>query len=86
MRVVSNMELVKNIKNLSLFTLINLVFFTMPVFAKDEQPVICQKSEEYIKWENLSDEEKENSIMPIMCDMSTVYETPTITKFNYSKV
>ena len=86
MKVVSNMELVKNIKNLSLFTLIYLVFFTMPVFAKDEGPVICQKSEEYIKWENLSDEEKENSIMPIMCDMSTVYETPTITKFNYSKV
>lgn len=86
MKVVSNMELVKNIKNLSLFTLIYLVFFTMPVFAKDEQPVICQKSEEYIKWENLPNEEKEKVIMPIMCDMSTVYETPTITKFNYSKV
>ncbi len=32
---------------------------------------LCQYSEEYIKWSNLSEEEKENTIMPDMCDAKT---------------
>ena len=45
------------------------------VFADDANTndfhiVQCEYTPEYIAWTKLSDEEKENTIMPSMCDLS----------------
>ena len=35
------------------------------------KPTRCELSEEYLKWEKLSDEEKQNTIMPAMCKIES---------------
>lgn len=61
-------------KNLFIFliVLLNLLFMNIGysrLSSEEElEPVLCTLSEEYKEWEKLSEEEKEKTIMPPMCD------------------
>ena len=66
----------KKLRNISLVCL--MFFITIIVIVKTATLEIpktgdeiklnkCELSEEYIKWQNLSDEEKQKTMMPMMC-------------------
>ena len=53
---------------LFVLSILSILFMNSGMASSEEEPVLCTKSDEYIRWEKLSEEEKENTIMPMMCD------------------
>ena len=53
---------------LFIISIFGIIFMNSGMASSLEEPVLCTKSDEYKRWEKLSEEEKENTIMPMMCD------------------
>ena len=51
-----------------ILVLISISFMDLGFAKKEEEPKLCTITDEYKKWESLSDDEKADTIMPAMCD------------------
>ena len=78
----------RNCRKLVFIILILFFIISGNVYAIDELNAEIQISDEYLKWQNLSEEEKENTLMPSMyvVDMPEEIISKQVAKLNFSKI